>query len=57
MIDSGTTYQTIRGFGGMNHPEWAGDLTAAQRQTAFGNGEGELGFSIVRVYVNEDRNQ
>lgn len=26
--------QVIRGFGGMNHPAWIGDLTAAQRETA-----------------------
>ncbi len=51
------TQQTIRGFGGINHPEWAGDLTAAQRQTAFGNGTGELGMQILRVFVNEDSSQ
>lgn len=49
--------QKIRGFGGMNHPVWIGDLTAAQRETAFGNAENQLGFSILRVYVHEDRNQ
>ena len=32
VIDTDTEYQTIRGFGGTNHPEWAGDLTQAQRQ-------------------------
>ena len=50
-------YQTIKGFGGMNHPEWAGDLTEAQRKTAFGNGNGQLGLSICRVFVNHDKNQ
>ncbi|AZK45291.1 carbohydrate-binding protein [Paenibacillus lentus] len=48
--------QTIRGFGGMNHPAWIGDLTAAQRETAFGNGPNQLGFSIVRIYVDDNRN-
>ena len=38
----------------MNHPEWAGDLTAAQRSTAFGNGDGQLGFSILRIYINDN---
>lgn len=36
--------QVIRGFGGMNHPAWIGDLTAPQRETAFGNGQNQLGF-------------
>ena len=35
-INLSKKYQTIRGFGGMNHPLWAGDLTSAQRETAFG---------------------
>ena len=54
VIDTDTEYQTIRGFGGINHPEWAGDLTQAQRQTAFGNGENELGLTVLRVFVNPD---
>ena len=53
-VDLGTTYQTIRGFGGINHPEWAGDLTAAQRTTAFGNGDGQLGMTVLRIFVNDD---
>ncbi|EKF35742.1 glycosyl hydrolase [Bacillus xiamenensis] len=48
--------QLIRGFGGMNHPAWIGDLTAPQRETAFGNGQNQLGFSILRIYVDENRN-
>ncbi|WP_147945507.1 cellulose binding domain-containing protein [Microbispora sp. CSR-4] len=47
--------QTIRGFGGMAHAAWIGDLTAAQRDTAFGNGEGKLGFSILRIPVGENQ--
>ncbi|AGF57038.1 glucuronoarabinoxylan endo-1,4-beta-xylanase [Clostridium saccharoperbutylacetonicum] len=48
--------QVIRGFGGINHPAWAGDLTAAQRETAFGNGDNQLGFSILRIYVDDNKN-
>lgn len=48
--------QVIRGFGGMNHPVWIGDLTGPQRDTAFGNGQNQLGFSILRIYVDENRN-
>lgn len=58
VIDVSKEYQTIKGFGGMNHPEWTGkDLTEAQRQAAFGNGENEIGMSVVRIYVNDDPNQ
>ncbi|MEH0447941.1 MULTISPECIES: glucuronoxylanase [unclassified Streptomyces] len=55
IVDPSATRQTIRGFGGMNHPLWIGDLTAAQRDTAFGNGDGQLGFSVLRIPVAEDR--
>ncbi|WP_028808125.1 glycoside hydrolase family 30 beta sandwich domain-containing protein [Streptomyces canus] len=54
-VDPSATRQTIRGFGGMNHPLWIGDLTSAQRETAFGNGEGQLGFSMLRIFVSEDK--
>ena len=58
IIDVNKEYQTIRGFGGIDHPEWTGSsLTAAQRQTAFGNGDNELGLTILRVFVNPDKNQ
>ena len=58
VVDTGTTYQTIRGFGGINLPEWIseGDMTDAQVQKAFGNGEDELGFTILRIYVSDDSN-
>ncbi|MDE6424744.1 MAG: carbohydrate binding domain-containing protein [Ruminococcus sp.] len=58
VIDINKEYQTIRGFGGINHPEWTGaDLSESQRQTAFGNGENELGLTILRVFVNPDKTQ
>lgn len=57
VINTSTTYQTIRGFGGMNHPEWVGDLTAAQRETAFGNGANQLGLTVCRIFVNNDSSQ
>ena len=58
IIDTSVEHQTIQGFGGINHPEWTGsDLTDAQIQTAFGNGEGELGFTILRTFVNPDSTQ
>ncbi|MFM9588122.1 glycoside hydrolase family 30 beta sandwich domain-containing protein [Streptomyces scabiei] len=55
VIDPSARRQTIRGFGGMTHTAWIGDLTAAQRDTAFGAGEGQLGLSLLRIPVPEDR--
>ncbi|WP_295071906.1 carbohydrate binding domain-containing protein [Ruminococcus sp.] len=56
VIDTTDVYQTIRGFGGINLPDWIsqGDMTDAQVQKAFGNGEDELGFTILRIYVSDD---
>ncbi|MCD7785155.1 MAG: SH3 domain-containing protein [Oscillospiraceae bacterium] len=53
-ISAGTEYQTIIGFGGMNYPSWnaAGDLTASERETVFGNDEDELGFTILRIHID-----
>ena len=45
--------QYIRGFGGMSHAAWAGDLTAAERSLAFENGDGQLGFSALRIPVTD----
>jgi len=55
-INLSSQKQVIRGFGGINFPSWAGDLTAAQRETAFGNGDNQLGFSILRIHVDENKN-
>ncbi|QOS82748.1 glucuronoxylanase [Paenibacillus sp. JNUCC31] len=48
--------QLIKGFGGINHPAWIGDLTSSQRDTAFGNGQNQLGFSILRMYIDDNKN-
>lgn len=54
-IDLNTEYQTIDGFGGINLKEWTGyDLTDAEVQRAFGNGDGELGMTVLRIFVNDD---
>lgn len=58
IIDTTTEYQLIRGFGGINHPEWTGsDLSESQRKTAFNNGANDLGLTVLRVFVNPDKNQ
>ena len=56
-INLSSEKQVIRGFGGMNHVSWAGDLTASQRSTAFENGANQLGLSICRIFVDGDSTQ
>jgi glucuronoarabinoxylan endo-1,4-beta-xylanase len=54
-IDLNSTNQTIRGFGGMNFPRWGHGLqNDAQVDTAFGNGSGQIGFTIMRIDVPPD---
>ena len=55
-IDASKTYQLIRGFGGINLPDWINDLTTAQVDKAFKNDAAGLGFTILRVYVSDDPN-
>lgn len=54
-VDS--TAQIIRGFGAANIVGWRPDMTEAEIETAFGTGDGQLGFSILRVRIPPDRNQ
>lgn len=56
VINLSTKYQEIQGYGGMNHPSWAGDLTASQRETAFGNSTNQLGFYVLRIFIDSDSN-
>ncbi|MEU4250786.1 glycoside hydrolase family 30 beta sandwich domain-containing protein [Amycolatopsis sp. NPDC026612] len=55
VVEPSNVQQTILGFGGMNHTVWISDLTAAQRETAFGNGTGQLGFTVLRIPVHDNR--
>lgn len=57
-VDLSKTYQYIRGFGGIDLPEWQGySLSDADLAKAFGNGKDQLGLTVLRVYVNPDKNQ
>jgi O-glycosyl hydrolase len=56
-VDLDVEYQRIAGFGGINVPGWIPDLTAEQVDTAFGNGDGQIGMSILRVRVPYDSTQ
>ncbi len=54
LLQPGSTRQLIRGFGAANIVGWRPDMTAEQINTAFGTGEGQLGFSILRLRVPSD---
>lgn len=56
-VNLNTTYQTIDGFGGHQDRGWTGyNLLPADRNTLFGNGPGQLGFTILRTRIYEDKN-
>ena len=55
-VDASKNYQMIRGIGGINLPDWGVDLTDAQRVTAFTNCDKCLGFTMLRLYVSDDKN-
>lgn len=57
VVDLSDERQVIRGFGGINHPVWIADLTESECNTAFGNGEDQLGFSILRIWVSDNNSQ
>ena len=54
-INLNSEKQVIKGFGGINHTIWYSDLNASERNLCFGNGEGQLGLSVLRIYVSENR--
>lgn len=49
--------QIVRGFGAANILPWRPDMTDAEIETAFGSGDGQLGFSILRLMIQPDSNQ
>ncbi|MFZ0454789.1 MAG: FlgD immunoglobulin-like domain containing protein, partial [Ignavibacteriaceae bacterium] len=56
-VDFDSLHQIIRGFGAANILPWRPDRTDAEIQTAFGTGDGQLGFSILRLMIQPDSNQ
>ncbi|MCQ2464314.1 MAG: carbohydrate binding domain-containing protein [Oscillospiraceae bacterium] len=57
-VDLSKTYQYIRGYGGIDISEWQGySLSSSELARAFGNGPGQLGLTVLRVFVNPDKNQ
>ncbi len=55
-IDLNDELQRIAGFGGMDGGFYA-ELTADQVDTAFGNGPGQIGLSIIRIRIPEAQNR
>lgn len=53
-VNFGANQQTIDGFGFAS--VFADVMTTAQADTFFGTGSGQLGFSLLRVYINENGN-
>jgi glucuronoarabinoxylan endo-1,4-beta-xylanase len=56
-IDLAITHQVIRGFGAANILPWRPDMTVDQVNKAFGTGEGQLGFTILRLRVPPDTSE
>ena len=52
-----STAQVIRGFGAANIVGWRPDMTDQEIETAFGMGEGKLGFSLLRVRIPPQESQ
>lgn len=56
-IDCDSLHQYIRGFGAANILPWRPDMTSSEIETAFGTGEGQIGFTILRLMIQPDSNQ
>jgi len=52
-----STAQTISGFGAANIVNWRPDMTENEINEAFGTGEGQLGFSILRLRIPPTKNE
>ena len=52
-----STKQVISGFGANNIVPWRPDMTADEIQKAFGTGDGQIGFSVLRLRVPWDQNE
>ena len=55
-INLNNTHQIIRGFGAANILPWRPDMTQNEINKAFGTGDGQIGFSILRLRLPSDEN-
>jgi glucuronoarabinoxylan endo-1,4-beta-xylanase len=56
-IDLDKTQQVIRGFGAANILPWRPDMTTDEINKAFGTGNGQIGFTLLRLRVPPDTNE
>lgn len=56
-IDLTSEKQLIKGFGGINHPVWYKNLNTAERDLCFGNDEGQLGLTVLRIWISDNKDQ
>jgi glucuronoarabinoxylan endo-1,4-beta-xylanase len=57
VVNSDSVHQIIRGFGAANILQWRPDMTNSEIETAFGTGDGQLGFTILRLRVQPNSNE
>jgi len=57
VIDLDSTHQIIRGFGAANILQWRPDMNDSEIETAFGTGNGQLGFTILRLRIQPQSSQ
>ncbi len=57
IVDLTKTYQIIRGFGAANILPWRPDMTDNEIKTAFGTEDGQLGFTILRLMIQPNRDE
>ena len=57
IVNLDSLHQIIRGLGASNILQWRPDMTDPEIETAFGTGEGQLGFSILRIMIEPDKNR
>lgn len=57
VVNLDSVHQIIRGFGAANILQWRPDMTDSEIQAAFGTGEGQLGFTILRLRVQPNSNE
>ena len=56
-INLNDTKQIIRGFGAANIVPWRPDMTPTDINLAFGTGDGQIGFTILRLRVPYQQNE
>jgi len=56
-VNLDSLHQIIRGFGASNVILWRPDMTESEVVTAFGTGDGQVGFSILRIMIEADTNR